>query len=265
MGFAKERLMNVGLYQSVGGLKAYWEQQHTIAANLSRATIPGNRQSVTAFMAADAAGGPATGTPAKVGVAESNRVVVAPPVTTQTMTDFSQGQLEPTGDPLHLAIEGSGLFTIREKNGTVSYTRNGSFRWNTDGRITTEDGAELLGEGKKPISISTTKGLRIDEAGSVFVDDLASGKITLTRFKNPAMELSEAGNGRFTKNEGVKELTDSSPIPDTIRSGYLESSNGNSITHMVSMIDVMRAYEANQKMLMAVDDATGKLIKATGV
>lgn len=265
MSFAKERLMNVGLYEAVGGLKAYWEQQHTIAANLSRASIPGNRQSVTAFMSSGAAGGPAVGTPAKVGAPESNRVVVSPPVMTQTLTDFSQGQLEPTGDPLNLAIEGSGLFTVREKNGTVSYTRNGSFRWNTDGRVTTEDGAELLGEGNKPISVSTTKGLRIDEAGSVFVDDLASGKIALTHFKNAATELTEAGNGRFTKNEGVKELTSTGPIRDTIRSGYLESSNGNPITHMVSMIDVMRAYEANQRMLATMDDATGKLIKAAGV
>lgn len=257
--------MNVGLYQSVGGLKSYWEQQHTIAANLSRATIPGNRQSVTAFMTAGTNGGSEIGTPAKVGTPQAGGVIVAPPVKSRTVTDFSQGQLEPTGDPLHLAIEGSGFFTVREKGGAISYTRNGSFRWNTDGRVTTEDGAELLGEGNAPISVSTTKGLRIDEKGSVFVDDLASGKIALTRFKNPVVDLTESANGRFTKNKDANVLSEAGPITDTIRSGYLESSNGSPINQMVNMIDVMRAYEANQKMLAATDDATARLIKATGV
>lgn len=264
MRFASNEPMNVGFYQSVGGMKSYWEQQQTIAANLSRASIPGNRQGVTAFMSAGTAGGSEIGTGSKTGALQSGKVIVAPPVKSQTKLDFSQGSLEPTGDPLNLAIEGSGLFTVREKSGSITYTRNGSFRWNTNGQVTTEDGAQLLGVGNQPISVSTTKGLRIDEAGSVYVDDLASGKIAVAHFKNPSTELTETGNGRFTKNDGVKELTETGPIQDTIRSGYLESSNGNPITQMVSMIDVMRSYEANQKALSATDDATAKLIKATG-
>lgn len=243
-------------------MKSTWDQQQVVAANLSRAMIPGNRQSVAAFMSAmggSEASGPTTNTNP-----QSNQVVYAPPVAVKTQTDFSQGQLVPTGDPLQLAIEGSGLFKVRDKSGTITYTRNGDFHWNPDGRITANDGSELVGEGNTPISVPSTKGMRIDEAGSVFVEEQAAGKISLAHFKSPANDLRELANGRFAKKDGV---SDSAPAaePDQIRAGYLENSNSSPISQMVTMIDVMRAYEANQKMVATADEAIGKMIKAAGV
>jgi flagellar basal-body rod protein FlgF len=256
--------MNVGLYQAISGMKGCEEQQHTIAANLTRANIAGNRQSVTAFVSALSGATPATLSKTSVGKAGDYQVFNAPPVEAFNKLDFTQGAIEPTGDPLSMAIQGDGFFTVREKSGKISYTRDGTFRWNTDGKITTQDGAELLGTGNVPISVPTTKGLMIDDRGSVTLDGQEISKLAVTHFKDPATDLQETSTGgRFSKTDSATVQT-TGFAPDRICSGYLESSNGNPVTQMVTMIDVMRAYEANQKMAQAEDDATQRLIKTAG-
>ncbi len=235
-----------------------------IAANLARANIPGNRQTVSTFVSALDGASAATLSKTSVGKPGDYQVVSAPPVQTFSQLDFTQGPIEQTGDPLNLAIQGDGFFTVRDKGGAVSYTRDGSFRWNTDGRITTHDGAELLGEGSTPISVPTTKGMEIDENGKFTLDGEDIGKVAMTHFKNPATDLQESPTtGRFTKTPSATIAKDGFQS-DKIRSGYLEGSNGNAVTEMVSMIDVMRAYEANQKIVQESDDATARLIKTAG-
>jgi flagellar basal body rod protein FlgG len=243
-------------------MKSYWDQQHVIADNLSRAGIAGNKQHVAAFMSALGQSPASTiGKPAQAGPAGSHQVVSSPPVETMESVDFSQGPLEQTGDPLNMGIEGSGFFTVRDQAGAVSYTRDGNFHWNPDGHITTSDGAQLLGKGNTPVTVPTTKGLHIAEDGSITQDGSSLGNLALAHFAKPTTDLQETPGGRFTKNAGVNESVEMT-IKDRVRSGYLESSNSNSVTQMVNMIDTMRAYEANQKAVTTADDETSKLIQA---
>lgn len=160
-----------------------------------------------------------------------------------------------------MGIEGSGFFTVRDKAGNISYTRDGNFHWNPDGHITTSDGAQLLSDNKTPITASTTKNLNIAEDGTVTLEGSSVGKIAIAHFSKPANDLQETPGGRFVKNPGVQEVTDPKSM-DRIRSGYLESSNSNSVMQMVNMIDAMRAYEANQKVVTSSDDETSRLIQA---
>lgn len=173
-------------------------------------------------------------------------------------TDFTVGPLRPTGNPLDVALlEPEGMFTVQTEQGR-RYTRNGSFRVNSAGQLVTGKGDPVLGS-KGPIHIDGTR-VVIDSKGRVLVDDVFVDKLLITAFTQPQYLRKEAGQYFVAPPEaGAQEMTDV-----TVSQGQLEMSNVNTVMEMVKMINIQRAYEANQRMARAQDDTLGKLVNELG-
>ena len=180
----------------------------------------------------------------------------APPF--YTMVDFSQGAMRQTGNPLDVAISGRGLFSVDTPDG-IQYTRQGSFTLDPAGVLVTQDGFPVLGDGG-PITIEGGQ-VSIDMEGSVIVDGDTVGQLQLTAFNDEGV-LKKVGNGRFTVDD--PNTAGQTPEGSTINQGYLETSNVNAVQAMTEMIETSRAFEAYQKVIQTVDDATSKSISDVG-
>ena len=172
-------------------------------------------------------------------------------------TDFSTGSLRQTDSPLDLAISGDAFFAISypNKNGenSVKYTRDGSFTISADGTIVTRDGYALLGADGN--SIRVTGGTPVvSENGTVYVNDEVLGQISLVSFENTE-SLRKFGSNLYD----VTDITAQKASTSALLQGYLENSNINSVVEMVELINLSRAYEANQKMVTIHDTTMGHL------
>ena len=247
--------MNVGLYSSAAGMRMGEAYQDLATENLSLQSVPGYRQSFPVFTT-----DPSTVSTAP-GVANSGNPAA---VRMTRVIDFSQGPLQPSGSPYHLAIQGQSFFEVKEKNGTTTYTRNGAFSISAQGKLLTSDGAEVLGQGGAPVTISSATGgtASIGPDGSISIDGEQHGTIGLAHFANPSTSLQPGPFGRFTAAQGDAKQ---GPSPnDKIVQGSLEGSNGNPVTQMADMIQAVRLYEANQKTIQAADTNQNQLINSLG-
>jgi flagellar basal-body rod protein FlgG len=172
---------------------------------------------------------------------------------------FLQGDYQHTQNQLDLAIEGDGFFQTLQPNGDIAYTRAGSFKLDSNGRIVTSDGYFLepqlvIPADSTSISIGTDGTVSVFRAGEVMPDEV--GVINLARFLNPA-GLESIGRNLYME-------TDSTGIPilgnageggfGTISQGYLEMSNVSVVEEMVNMIMAQRAYEVNSKAIQTADE-----------
>jgi len=171
------------------------------------------------------------------------------PVDGVQFIDFSQGVLSKTGNSLDVAIEGEGFFSIQQKSGTTSYTRNGSFNISRNNELVTSSGFTVLGE-SGPIRISGNA-VEIDGDGTVRVDGNTAGKLKIVAFKNPN-KLTRTGDGQYI-DDGSAQAAAAEKC--RVASGYLESSNVNPIKEMIQMIDIQRYdFETYQKVIQTLTD-----------
>jgi flagellar basal-body rod protein FlgG len=169
---------------------------------------------------------------------------------------FSQGDLQNTGNPLDIAIEGDGFFLV-DYNGMDSYTRAGAFKLDQDGRIVTAQGHPLQPEFTVPpetVNVVVTSDGRIsaiDQQGQ----ELASTDLQLYTFTNPA-GLNSIGQNLFLETEASGPATAGTPGEDEngiLAQGFLEMSNVELVDEMVGMIVGQRAYEVNSKAITTSD------------
>ena len=171
---------------------------------------------------------------------------------------FTQGDFSATGNPLDVVIQGKGFLQIRQVNGQIAYTRNGSLHLNRDGNIVTSEG-DLL---DPQITIPQEQvAIQIGSDGSVTVQ-LADqtepqnvGRIELASFQNPA-GLKSIGKSLLIPTQASGDAVTGTPGEDglgTLLAGYIEQSNVSVVEEMVSMIVSQRAYEANSKVIRTAD------------
>lgn len=180
----------------------------------------------------------------------------APPFS--TMVDFSQGAIRQTGNPLDMALEGEGFFTVQTPDG-IQYSRQGSFTLNADGMLVTQDGYPVLGEGGE-ITIEGGN-VEIDAAGVVYADGDEVDRLQVTAFADDD-SLVKTGNGRFASTDPA--MVGNRPENTSVRQGHLESANVNPVQAMTEMIETSRAFEAYQKVIQSADEATEKSINHVG-
>ena len=172
---------------------------------------------------------------------------------------FSQGDMENTKNELDLAIEGDGFFQIILPNGETAYTRDGSFKLDSDGLIVNSDGFALEPEISIPsdalsISVGIDGTVSVLQAGDSTPSEI--GTIELARFVNPAGLISTGRNLYITSEASGDEMT-GTPGEDglgSIAQGFLEMSNVSVVDEMVSMITAQRAYEVNSKSIQTADE-----------
>ncbi len=175
-------------------------------------------------------------------------------VSDQTYTDFSQGTLQQTNNPLDVALDGKGFFVVQTQDG-VRLTRDGSFTLSSDGVLQTRDGAPVLGTGG-PIRISDIQAIQqsklvIDRDGTVKAGNEVYGQLRVVAPPNYG-QVSKAGANLYTLDSGAS-LQDAPASSVTVRQGYLEGSNVNPIDEMVAMIQLQQDFQAGQKAVTSQD------------
>ncbi|MFG0333390.1 MAG: flagellar basal-body rod protein FlgG [Maioricimonas sp. JB049] len=175
---------------------------------------------------------------------------------------FTPGSFEQTNNALDVAIEGDGFFKVQLPSGEARYTRDGAFRIDGDGRLVTTDGYLLDSAVTIQDGISLSK-LSIGADGTV-TGILAGtpdatvnlGQIQLARFLNAAGLSNEGGNlYAATAASGQEVLgTPGENGLGSIRQGFLEGSNVEVVTELISLISAQRAYEVNSRAIRAGDE-----------
>lgn len=172
-------------------------------------------------------------------------------------TDHSPGNQKDTGNPLDLAIEGNGFFCIETPDG-VMYTRNGNFALDPEGALVTHDGLAVLGD-RGAVVIDGDEVI-IDGEGNVQIDGEISDTLRIADFED-ASGLRKAGNSLFAPAPGVFEIEAEG---FEVRQGTVELSNVDAVETMTEMIETHRTFEAYQKIIRAMGEATGRLINEAG-
>jgi flagellar basal-body rod protein FlgG len=171
---------------------------------------------------------------------------------------FTQGDDTSTGNSLDFAIEGQGFFQVTMPDGTINYTRDGSFNMDKDGRIVTGDGYPLepaitIPANSTSITVGTDGTVSVVQAGSTA--PVQVGTIELANFINPA-GLQATGKNLFSNTEASGDAQTSTPGLQglgTISQGFLESSNVNIVQELANLITAQRAFEMNSKAVQTAD------------
>ena len=173
----------------------------------------------------------------------------------ETYRDFSQGAFKTTDNTFDLALSGEGFFAIefqdKEGNTSTMYTRDGNFNMTQDGYLVTQDGDFVLGANGQHIQLNTTaQQTTIDRQGRIYQDGTLRATLQINDFEDYNY-LEMYGENLYTEVEGATRKA-----PDCqVHQGFLEASNVETVSEMVEMITVTRAYEANQKVIQAYDDS----------
>ncbi len=172
----------------------------------------------------------------------------------------SQGPIEQTNRSLDLAIEGEGFYQVQLPNGSIGYTRDGSFGISDTGTLVTSQGYAVVPGIKVPadaseVTISPTGVVTVQRGGNTAEGD-EIGRLELARFINPSGLLAQG------ENILVETAASGSPVVGfpqedglgRILQGHLEGSNVEIVQEMVDMISAMRAYEINSKAIKNAEE-----------
>ena len=176
-----------------------------------------------------------------------------------TQRVITQGPLQTTENPTDVGIQGEGYFRVTLPDGTTGYTRDGSFKLDSQRRLVTSDGY-LLADGITFSQNSPVDSIVIAGDGQVSETPAGGtqqnvGQITLARFVNPA-GLTAIGKNLFIVSQASGDPIESNPGTDgagTLTQGTLEMSNVQIVEEMVNMIVAQRAYESNSKAITTSD------------
>jgi flagellar basal-body rod protein FlgF len=177
-------------------------------------------------------------------------------------TDLSEGSVQQTGNPLDLAIQGRGFFTVETPRG-VRYTRNGSFSLSREGLLVTSEGYPVLGTNgvisfPDPQQIGAGA-ITVSEQGEVAIDKRALATLRMSDFDN-ALQLTKDGNTLF-RAVGPEKRMDPGVNPARVRQGCIEESNVDGVEEMIAMIELTREFESNQKAIQQQDATLDKTLE----
>lgn len=184
------------------------------------------------------------------------------PVATERL--HSQGNLSQTDNSRDVAIKGQGFFQVQQPDGTLAYTRDGSFQVDQNGQLVTSSGFQVVPA--ITIPANATK-LTIGRDGIVSVNQQGQtattqvGQLTLTTFINDA-GLESVGENLYQETESSGAPTESTPGLNgagMLYQGYVETSNVNVAEELVNMIQTQRAYEINSKAVTTSDQMLQRL------
>lgn len=165
-----------------------------------------------------------------------------------TPLDTSTGNIERTGNPLDVAVNGDGFLAVQTPGGE-RYTRNGAMQVNAQGQLVTSDGYPVLGD-NGPISFSPQEsGAAIAADGTVSTDQGQRGKVRLVRFAD-ARTLQNVGANLFSSTAAAQPAGTTSRLEP----GSIERSNVKPVLEMSRLIDVNRTYTAVSGMVQRLDE-----------
>ena len=172
--------------------------------------------------------------------------------------NLTEGQFNTTNNPLDAAISGKGYFVV-ENDGDTRYTRDGSFKLNTDGELVTSQGHLVMGDGDAPISFpSNATAITITRDGTVTSSAGTAGKLKLVSFEDEQLLVKEAG-GVYSTAENQEVIDEA---PGQIIQGAVEGSNVQGVIEMTRMIQTTRGYESMAKFIKQEHERQLKAIQS---
>lgn len=181
----------------------------------------------------------------------------------------TQGELQSTGNPLDVAIQGAGFFQVQLPDGQIGYTRAGSFHQDAQGNVVTADGNQLQPSITIPanatnVSIGSDGTVTATLPGQTQSSTL--GTIQLATFPNPG-GLNSVGNNTYLPTAASGDAIVGNPGGSeglgTLQQNSLEQSNVSVVEQFVDMIVAQRSYEANSRVVKAADEMMQQLNQLT--
>jgi flagellar basal-body rod protein FlgG len=238
-----------GMYKAASAMIPRIRQQETIANNLANASAPGFKKDMVFTQ--------------ELSKAQARRVERKndweTPMIDQVYTNYDQGSLDRTNNPLDMAIEGIGFFVVQDPETEDLYlTRGGNFSISPDGYLSTPDGMRVMSDAG-PITLEGGD-VTVSETGQIAVNETPVANIRVTE-PDDINRLTKVGKNAFNIPDGV-ELR--AAVDFAVRQGYLESSNIDAVREMVDMIISFRGYESDAQALKIQDGTLEKLINNVG-
>jgi flagellar basal-body rod protein FlgF len=231
------------LISAASGMRSRMESLEMLANNLANATTGGyktDREFYSLYVAAEAA------EPADEGLSPDPDAL---PIIEKHWTDYSQGNLRETGNALDVALEGSGFFAANGPSGVV-YTRNGSFRANAAGLLTTSDGYPLRSAAGATIAVAPQTPVDIGVDGTIQQNGQAIGQLAVLDFPDRGT-IDKRGLNYFVNSDPT--IT-GQPSTAVVHQRHLEESNVGPAETAVRLVSVMRQFESLQKAMTVGTD-----------
>lgn len=231
--------MESGYYAALAGLLARTQALDVTANNIANADTAGykaQREFYTALTASSNA----------AGLSPLNRAINDFGVLGGTGLDLAQGTIERTGNPLDLAIQGKGFFTVQTARG-IRYTRDGGFQLSPKGQLLSSEGDPVLDAKGKPIKLPSGP-VDISADGAISSRGAIVAQIQLVDFP-PGAKLTPEGNSYFTAPNAAAAPSKTA----TLQQGALERANISPIEGMIGLVEIQRNAELLQKALTSFD------------
>ena len=238
--------MNYGLYNAFLGMRARQHTLDTQANNIANATTTGFKAERMLYTSAEAE---------KKGAGNKQSLVGG--VSATGGIDFSNGAIQQTGRDLDVAIDGDAFLQVQTPQG-VRFTRAGNLTLNQDGQLVTNSGYLVVGD-RGPITVSDKGEISIGQDGTIGTGNTVVDKLKLVHFNNPAAALQKAGENLFMATGAEVPQAN---VNSRVVQGALESSNVNSVTEMVAMINNNREFDSLQKSMTLLMTDIGRKISS---
>lgn len=183
----------------------------------------------------------------------------------ETITDYSQGTIVDDESNTSFALVGDGMFTVQKGDGTMAYTRNGIFKIDREGYLVTTEGYNVMGVRSgtgavEPIKFNSDD-IVLDYSNNLLEEGVEKYKFSIVDVVD-TKSIKKGVDNTYTVIDGrnaVRPLTDYN-----IRQKSKEVSNVDMVTETTNLITIMRAFEANQSVVQAIDSTLSKVANEIG-
>lgn len=228
---------------AASGMRTRIDSLEMLANNLANSSTGGDktdREFYSLYVSAEASQAEASGDAASPDTL---------PVVDKPWTDYSQGNLQTTDNPLDLALSGRGFFAVNGPAG-VLYTRNGKFKLTQKGVLATTEGLPLRTKTGGTVQTASASQIQVSQDGTVKQDGQTLGVLQVDSFNEP-VDLSKQGMNYFYKIDPQQTPQASAA---EVHQGKLESSNVGPAEGAVRLVTIMRQFEMLQKAMNIAAD-----------
>ena len=220
-----------GIYTAASGLDARMKNLEIVANNLANLNTTGYKRQV----------------PFSEILSQAGNVQV------QQMTDYREGNMYQTSNPLDLAISGNAFFVVQTQGGPV-LTRNGNFQISNDGYLVDQAGNKVMGRNGSinlnTLQLNKKNSITISSSGEIKMGDVVVDKLMVANLNDPQQANRTTGVDFSVENSGFRIAPENGY---QIKQGYLEESNVNPIKEMEAMIQINSEYNSSSKMITYLD------------
>ncbi len=250
--------MIYGMYLSATGIIANSHRQDVIANNLANSETVGFKRDLALFQERQTESreqhGARQGDPLLEGV--GGGLYLSP-----TAIDTKQGELEHTGAPLDVAIEGNGYFAVQDK-GKTSLTRNGRFMVDRQGNLVLADeqGHKVLGANGQPIRIVDNAPVYVNPDGGISQSGREVAQIGVFNVSKPGKLVKEGATlFSYADQKDIQPITTAQ-----VKGEFVERANVDPTTELAELMDTQRQLEANANMIRYQDSTLQRLVNDVG-